>query len=222
MSEILSFYNCEAPDHAGRYLVDIWAFADEKLEKTHDYIQWLFPNREVSSVNPKAPLLTDEVVEEFKSNSYLLKNVKISLDRMIKFYEMDEENPWWCTKNNHNYLRCTRILNTLREFGMIEELSEFYSKLMIIADNNEVIHGLTRSYWEDAFEGQKEYLIVVTVDVKVKASRSVDVRAASLEEAKNLASAEVEDCIGEYGLGSKQYEMDYKKIDITSIKAEEE
>lgn len=221
MSKIAKFYLQEIPDHAGRYLVDIWAQSDEWLEKTHDYIQWMFPNRDPSPVSPKAPILTDEVVEEFKSNEYLITQVRTSLNRMIRFYEMDEENPWWCTKNNHNYLRCTRILHTLREFGMLKELSEFYSMLMTVANNNsEVIHGLTRSYWADAFEGQQEYLISVTIKAEVTATRTIDVRASSLEEALSIASDEVEENVN--FVGDRDYQMSNEEMKIISIVAGEE
>lgn len=220
-SEIVLFYESQCSDTRGRFLDDILKFSHYQLEKTHDYIQFLFPNRDESAVNPSAPVLTDAVVAEFKACPELRAAVKRSLDTMIKFYEMDKENPWWCTKNNHNYLRCTRILNTLREFGMTNELDQFYSDLTRIADDNEVINNLTQSYWENAYHGVQDYLISVTVEVKVKASRSVDVRAASLQEAINIATAQVEDSIGEYGIGSRSYVMDYEKIDITSIVAEE-
>lgn len=221
MSVIADYYLQKVPDHAGRYLVDIWGQSDEYLEKSHDYIQWMFPNREPSPVNPKAPILTDEVVEEFKSDSHLISQVRTSLNRMIRFFEMDEENPWWCTKNNHNYLRCTRIINTLREFGMVAELAEFYDKLLTIADNNEVINGITLSYWADAFEGQQEYLIEVTAKAEFVATRSVDVRASSLKEAKAIASKEVRDNM-ECVFNSKDYYMDVTDLTINYIKAEEE
>lgn len=222
MSDIADFYFQKIPDHAGRYLVDIWAQSDEWLEKTHDYIQWMFPTREPSFVNSKAPLLTDEIVQEFQTDPHLISQVRTSLNRMIRFFEMDAENPWWVTKNNHNYLRCTRILHCLRDFGMISELSDFYSNLLTIADNNrEVISGLTMGYWEDAFHGEQDYLIEVTIKTKISATRSVDVRASSLEEAIDLATSEVEDNIAEYGIGSRQYVMSDMKIEILSIDAEE-
>jgi len=220
MSSISDFYLQKTPDHAGRYLVDIWAHSDEWLEKTHDYIQWMFPNREPSPVNPKAPVLTDEIVEEFKFNHYLIEMVRTSLNRMIRFLEMDEKNPWWTTKNNHNYLRCTRILNTLKEFGMVKELDDFYARLTTIAKDNEAINSLTLSYWEDAYEGLRDYLIMVTVKAKVTATRSVDVRTSSLEKALEIATEEVEDNVK--FVGNRGYQMSNEEMEIVSITAEEE
>lgn len=151
---IVSFYNSITPDYAGRYLPNILNMGDTWFERVHDFIQVLFPNREPSVINPEAPLLTDEIVEEFRSRPELTANVKRSLNRMIMFYQMDDEHPWWCIKGNHNYLRITRILNTLREFEMRDELLYFYEKLLIIYENNSVDIGeLTWEYWENAFYG---------------------------------------------------------------------
>jgi len=217
-NEIVLFYEGTISDTECRFLDDILKFSNLHLESVHNYIQFLFPNRDESAVNLSAPLLTDAIVAEFKARPELRAAVKRSLDTMIKFYDMDAKNPWWCTKNNHNYLRCTRILNTLREFGMTDELNNFHSQLMDIYENNtEVIGSITLSYWGNAFEGQEDYSINVTAGIKVKASRCVAVRAGSLQEAINIAIAEVEDDICNNGVPV----MNYEKIDITSIYAEE-
>jgi len=154
---IISFYKDILPDHEGRYLSDILRETNSWLENTHDYIQYLFPNREPSFYNPDAPLLSDQIIEEFKSNTELLDNVKLSLNRMILFYQMDDTKPWWVTKGNHNFLRITRILNTLRELGMIKEMGSFFNKLLIIVTNNRnIIKDKTLDYWQNAFDGPLE------------------------------------------------------------------
>jgi hypothetical protein len=105
---------------------------------------------------------------------------------------------------------------------MVEELASFYDKLMTIADNNqEVINSLTLNYWADAFDGEQDYLIEVTTKAEFVATRSVDVRARSLEEAKALASEEVRDNIMSC-FNSKDYYMDVTDLTINHIKAEEE
>ena len=40
---LLTFYADAVPDHRGRFLREIQNWSDEDLERTHDYIQWLFP-----------------------------------------------------------------------------------------------------------------------------------------------------------------------------------
>jgi hypothetical protein len=218
---IISFYEGKSLDYKGRSLDDILSMTDNDLEECHDFIQVLFPNREPSSFNPKAPLLDDETVEHFKRRADLKKVVKLILNRMISFYDMGAEYPWWCTKHNHNYLRCTRILNTLREFGMKQELDMFYTRLLVIAKNNsEVITSETVSYWEDAYLGERDYLINVTVTAKVSATRGVDLRASSLKEAKRLAIEQVKENV--IFTGDRDYEMSDEEQEFISFEAEEE
>ena len=53
--DLVAFYQQRAADHQGRTRARIWAFADDVLEATHDYIQTLFPLPEPSRFNARAP-----------------------------------------------------------------------------------------------------------------------------------------------------------------------
>ena len=55
---ILSFYGGETTDHRGRYLRDIQQWWDDRLEETHDYIQWLFPLAEPADLMCTRPFWT--------------------------------------------------------------------------------------------------------------------------------------------------------------------
>ena len=44
-SPLLQFYANQIPDTHGRYIEDIWEFNHQKLEYTHNFIQWIFPFR---------------------------------------------------------------------------------------------------------------------------------------------------------------------------------
>lgn len=155
---LIEFFEGNIKDASGRLLSEIRSQTDKWLEEQHDYIQWLFPNREASAFNPNAPLLDDETVEVFRSRNDLQLEVAQNLDRMIKFYQLDDETierPWWVTKGNHNYLRITRILNTLREFRMVTEAVDFFDKLSIVYINNrDIIRETTLDYWEKALVGE--------------------------------------------------------------------
>ena len=52
---IVKFFRNESPDDSGRMLDEILAWPDGQSEYTHNFIQWLFPTREPSPVNPEAP-----------------------------------------------------------------------------------------------------------------------------------------------------------------------
>ena len=57
---LIDFYCGTGTDHRGRHLDELLGMDDRQFERTHDYIQWLFPLRTPSSANRHAPLLTDD------------------------------------------------------------------------------------------------------------------------------------------------------------------
>jgi hypothetical protein len=73
---IISFYSGKTPDDRGRYLKDIQQWPDHRLESVHDFIQWMFPLREPSGVNPGAPVLDPATIAEFRSNTGLQDNLR--------------------------------------------------------------------------------------------------------------------------------------------------
>ena len=136
-SWIIRFYEGVVPDDRGRSLQQIWRWSDEKLERVHDYIQWLFPLPEPSSFNPEAPTLDQQAIREFRARAELRANMRSSFMRMLVFYgfKLIEEDPLrvvpsesfiersrnWLRLSNHNHLRITRILRSLRLVGLEEE-----------------------------------------------------------------------------------------------------
>lgn len=141
-SQILSFYNGDAGDHRGRRLEYIWTWDHTRLEDVHDYIQWLFPTARPSGVNPHAPLVTDEVRAAFATSSDLRGRLRRSFEVMLDFYGLrlevsedgttvvrgenfDDRRRNWLTYGNHNHLRITRILTSLRLLGLPDEARAF-------------------------------------------------------------------------------------------------
>ena len=87
--QILDFQSGAAPDNRGRLLADIQAWDDARLEAVHDYIQWLFPLLEASPVNPSAPVLTSDLIEQFRARPELQANLRTSFLRMLRFYGLE-------------------------------------------------------------------------------------------------------------------------------------
>ncbi|TMJ38226.1 MAG: hypothetical protein E6G87_06875, partial [Alphaproteobacteria bacterium] len=56
------FLTGEGHDHRGRFLADVLAFDNAILERSHDYIQWLFPLPEASRFSAGAPVLSHEEI----------------------------------------------------------------------------------------------------------------------------------------------------------------
>ncbi len=131
---IVSFYR-GGRDSEGRAVADILAWDDERLEAVHDYIQWVFPTKQPSGVNPAAPLVTAGTISEFEKDPLLRAGLRSSLDRMLRFYglrrnagriEMDaarfpERARNWLNPGNHNHLRLTRIMDSLGTLGLRDD-----------------------------------------------------------------------------------------------------
>jgi len=168
---IVSFYLGELTDDRGRYIDEIYSWNDASLEVTHDYIQWLFPLKSRSSANPTAPTLDAAQIDAFRSDPKLRAGLVKSLKLMLRFYGLEcdddaglidirradnfsERKRNWLAPGNHNYLRITRILTSLRLLG----LEQYCKSLMLFLDglyNEEGIRIGSESYgfWKSAAQG---------------------------------------------------------------------
>jgi hypothetical protein len=165
---LLLFYRHEATDTSGRTLDQIRSWPTELLESVHDYIQWLFPLRERSLFNPHAPVLDDPQIEAFRSDERLRGELRKSFETMLSFYGLELSNEhgrkWiregplfsersrvWLTQGNHNFLRITRILTSLRTLGLEELGKTFFDFLdRLYAEHSQIIGRVTYSYWKQA------------------------------------------------------------------------
>jgi Opioid growth factor receptor (OGFr) conserved region len=173
-NKVSDFYAGAGFDHRGRYLEEILAWSDDELERVHDYIQWLFPLSEPSGFNVNAPLLDDRTIREFRSRPELRRNMRSSFLRMLAFYGLEMiESPGplvrpsprfaqrsgnWLTKSNHNHLRITRILRSLRILGLEAEASALFNCLNGIynaegANDPPRISDETFGFWKSAALG---------------------------------------------------------------------
>ena len=153
-SSILHFLLGNGTDNRGRHLSDLWKKGNFFLETCHDYIQWMFPLNEASKHNSKAPVLTVEEIAFIRKDETIQENMLRSLDVMLRFYGLERDGKkiqrgehfekrrrWWLTKNNHNYLRITRILKSLKLCGLedyawafVEVLGNIYMEYPVITD----------------------------------------------------------------------------------------
>ena len=166
---IVAFYLSQRPDSSGRMIEDIWSWDYQKLEYTHDYIQWLFPLKEKSRFNLNAPVLNDEVIRSFTMNEQLRMRLSKSLKVMLGFYglqskeheladieitkadQYQERKLDWIEQKNHNYLRITRILTSLSILGLEKYAQAFFKCLSeIYNEESKNIGSETYAYWKSA------------------------------------------------------------------------
>jgi hypothetical protein len=128
---ILAFFEGVDTDQSGRTIQEVLAMDDYALENEHDYVQWLFPSPEISDANPGAPVVEEETVRAFAARSDLRGTLLRGLHVMLTFYglelveqgdelevregpDFEEKSFTWLIPVDHNHLRISRILLSLR------------------------------------------------------------------------------------------------------------
>ena len=111
MSRLTAFIEGQGTDAAGRTLADVLAFDDAELERRHDFIQWLFPLPEPSRAVPGSPVLEPADVPALTASAPAQANLARAAERMLRFYA---DTAAWRASFDHNHLRITRIIRSLR------------------------------------------------------------------------------------------------------------
>jgi hypothetical protein len=98
-------------DDAGRTIAQVLAFDGSDLEMHHDYIQWLFPLNEPSRAVSGSPVLTTGDIGRIRNDTLAATNLRAAATRMGAFYDSTSH---WLGAFDHNHLRITRIIKSLR------------------------------------------------------------------------------------------------------------
>ncbi|MBU1383362.1 MAG: hypothetical protein KKG14_06990 [Alphaproteobacteria bacterium] len=145
---IVAFLEGEGPDGAGRTLFDVLAMNNVALEQTHDFIQWLFPLPEPSRAVPDAPVLTDDQVEAIRVSGMAQIALAAATDRMEAFYRMTHD---WLMPNDHNHLRITRIIRSLRLLVGDAQADAFKAAILSRVEATRApVSARSRGYWATA------------------------------------------------------------------------
>jgi hypothetical protein len=154
MSQITDFFISNGLDNRGRSLKQMQAYSFGEMEAVHDFIQWAYPLHEKSLHSIDAPVLTKSDIETLRSSEVakegILKNVKAFKEFLGLGEKRDEMRiAFWCRKGNHNLLRITRIIKSLRLFGLESEANKFYHE--VLAESKRMCLSVTTiEYWNKA------------------------------------------------------------------------
>ena len=171
-NHLVRFYDPEvrAKDPKGRTVDSILAWDDDRLETAHDYIQILFPLPEYSPYNSWAPAVDRTTFNAFRQRKALRDNLTRSFERMLDFYGFTlekyggkvevcqspgfpEASQTWLAKYDHNHLRMTRIIRSLRVLGLEMEAQAFYVALReVYRENPKQINEKSLMFWRRAAE----------------------------------------------------------------------
>jgi hypothetical protein len=142
----------------------IMKFSLAEMEKNHDYIQYLFPTITVSQYHP-SPTLTEQEIQLFKK-SFCKKGgknkFKKALAKMSEFYgftgtnfrrkpNFPQRSQIWLTPYNHNFMRISRMLESLNLLGFKKEAASFFRALTKLYEDplyKDVI-GKSYDFWRD-------------------------------------------------------------------------
>ena len=145
---VLAFLEGQGVDGRGRGLFDVLAFDDAALELNHDFIQWLFPLPEPSAAVPDAPVLDPEGVRAIQDSVMAQCALAAATDRMEVFYRRSEA---WLRPHDHNHLRITRIIRSLRLLRGDGEADAFRDAILAMVEAARArVSARSRGYWTTA------------------------------------------------------------------------
>ncbi len=138
----------EGSDFLGRNLQDIWDFSDEEIEQTHDFVQVVFPiNKPSRAVSHGFYLDSEDLIEQIKNNPEAKKNILKSAKWFLSFLA---RNTYWNQKYNHNQLRITRVIESLRLLVSNVEADKFYQSVLELIEEDNKVNLDTLVFWKNA------------------------------------------------------------------------
>ena len=145
---INQFLEGQYPNASGKTIAEIYTYTDQQIETDHTFIQWLFPTDEPSRSVPNSPVLRPNDVVLIKESEAAQANLKKSTDWYLGFLT---RNNHWVKIYDHNHLRITRVIKSLRLLVNDEVADSFRTALYNVLDADRVIiPQATRQFWDSA------------------------------------------------------------------------
>jgi hypothetical protein len=148
MTSLCSFLTGHETNSSGWLLSHVWKFSDTQIENTHTFIQWVFPTDEPSRATPGSPVLDDEQILEIQNSEQAKQNLSKSAEWYFDFLR---RNNFWRKPHDHNHLRITRVIKSLRLLCGDDEADYFKEQFwQLLGTDISQIPSRTIEYWEDA------------------------------------------------------------------------
>ena len=148
MTSLCSFLTGHETNSSGWLLSHVWKFNDTQIENTHTFIQWVFPTNEASRATPESPVLDEEQILEIQNSDQAKQNLSKSADWYFDFLR---RNSFWRKPHDHNHLRITRVIKSLRLLCGDDEADYFKEQFwQLLGTDISQIPSRTIEYWEDA------------------------------------------------------------------------
>ena len=145
---IYNFLKGLEPDDKGRLIHQIWDFSDTEIERTHDFIQRIFPLNEPSTMSLNKFYVEDStLIERIRIDPIITNNFILSKNFFLGFLS---RNDHWQRYHNHNQLRITRIIKSLLLFVSRDEAESFYQDVLSLINSNASIPSKAYMHWDHA------------------------------------------------------------------------
>lgn len=145
---LLEFLEGKSTDNFERMIHDVWNFNDQQIERTHNFIQWLFPLAVPSASVPGAPVLTKDDIAAIRASDTAQDKICKSAEWYGSFLE---RNDFWKKPHDHNHLRITRVIRSLRLLVDEDEADAFRIEIYSLLGNDlSLIPKKTRQFWDEA------------------------------------------------------------------------
>ena len=150
--DIYKFLKLLESDDKGRFIHQIWNFSDIEIERTHDFIQRLFPLNEPSALSLNKFYIKDPaLIERIRIDPTIAKNLIASKNFFLGFLSRNDQ---WQRHHNHNQLRITRIIKSLILLVSRDEAESFYQDVISLIYSNASISTKAYEHWSHAL-GEK-------------------------------------------------------------------
>ena len=142
------FLSHQGVDHKGRTLNDIWGFSDDEIEGIHDFIQLVFPtNKKSESVFHGLYLDSEKLIETLRINQQVRQSL---IKSSLWFLGFLQRNNHWKRRYDHNQLRITRAIESLRLLVSNEEADSFRESVLSLLEPAYRISERTLKRWKNA------------------------------------------------------------------------
>ena len=98
-------------DSAGKTIDQLLDLNDVYWERMHDLIQWLFPLDEASRSVRNAPVLIVSQIRQIRESEPIQANIQRSV---LRYKEFLARTIKWRSGYDHNHLRISRVIKSLR------------------------------------------------------------------------------------------------------------
>ena len=138
------FHDANAPLADGFRRKELPSISNEDFESKHGFIQWAFPTPESSNQVSDAPVL------DLETAVWLAEKPEVStfLEAMtVRFLEFLSVSQHWKQRYNHNHLRISRAILSLRLLHSWELADWFYNKVKEFSGDSFHLMEEANRYW---------------------------------------------------------------------------